>query len=89
MLGNSKGIETYAPEYDGSIVLFNVRGVPSERVASMLDGQGVCVRGGYHCAALAHRTLGTPEGGAVRVSFGAYNRPAELDALYRAIKAIK
>ncbi len=89
MLGNSKSVETYAPEYEGSIVLFNVRGVPSERAASILDGQGVCVRGGYHCAALAHRTLGTPEGGAVRVSFGAYNKLAELDTLYKAIRTIK
>lgn len=89
MLGNSEGVEMYAPEYEGSIVLFNVRGVPSERAASILDGQGVCVRGGYHCAALAHRALGTPEGGAVRVSFGAYNKLAELDTLYKAIRTIK
>ena len=89
LLGNTEGVELYAPEYDGSIVLFNISGVPSERVASALDGYGICVRGGYHCAPLAHKTLNTPEGGAVRVSVGAFNTPVEADALWRAVKAIQ
>ncbi len=88
MLGNMKNIELYAPEYEGSIVLFNVRGVPSERVAELLDRQGICVRGGYHCAALAHRTLGTPDGGAVRASVGMYNKMADAETFYRALRAV-
>ncbi len=86
MLGGVGGIEIYEPWDMGSIFLFNVTGVPSEIVAEELDKHGVCVRGGYHCAALAHRTLGTPEGGAVRVSFGAYNTVAEVDAFCRILK---
>jgi cysteine desulfurase family protein len=88
MLGNMDDIELYAPEYRGSIVLFNFKGVPSEMTASELDKYGVCVRGGYHCAALAHKTLGTPEGGAVRISVGMYNRAAEVDSLYRILKSV-
>ncbi len=89
LLGNTEGVELYAAEYDGSIVLFNISGIPSERVASALDGYGICVRGGYHCAPLAHKTLGTPEGGAVRVSVGMFNTPTEADALWRAVKNIQ
>jgi selenocysteine lyase/cysteine desulfurase len=88
MLGNMDDIELYAPEYRGSIVLFNFKGVPSERTTSELDKYGVCVRGGYHCAALAHKTLGTPDGGAVRISVGMYNRAAEVDSLYRILKSV-
>ncbi len=86
LLGNTKGITLYAPEYMGGIVLFNVDGVPSEKIAAALDTKGVCVRGGYHCAALAHRTLGTHEGGAVRLSFGMFNKLAEVDRFYQLLK---
>ena len=57
----------------GSILLFSVSGCDSEEFASMLDRFGICVRAGLHCAPLAHKKLGTPENGAVRVSFGAFN----------------
>jgi selenocysteine lyase/cysteine desulfurase len=42
------------------------------------------VRGGYHCAALAHNALGTPVGGAVRVSFGYFNSAKDVDKLIKA-----
>lgn len=90
ILGNTRGAHLYAPEYagEGSIVLFGIDGVPSERVASALDQRGVCVRGGYHCAALAHNTLGTAEGGAVRLSAGMYTKMSDTDGFYRAIRGV-
>lgn len=87
-LGSIGGVDVYAPWLDGSILLFNVGGVPSERVASELDRRGICVRAGYHCAGLAHRTLGTPDGGAVRVSVGMFNKPSEIDALATEVSRI-
>ncbi len=87
ILGNMKNAELYATEYTGSIILFNFKGIPSEAVAAALDKEGVCVRGGYHCAALAHHTLSTPQGGAVRISVGMYNRPDESEALAKALLA--
>ena len=80
-LGNQKGITLYAPEYEGSTLLFNLDGVPAETTGAMLNEAGFCVRSGYHCTALGHQALGTPEGGAVRISFGMYNHAAEVDAL--------
>lgn len=37
------------------------------------------MRAGFHCSALGHRTLGTSEDGAVRVSFGMFNTLRETD----------
>ena len=88
LLGNTKGITLYAPEYAGSITLFNVDGVPSEKVTTALDAHGVCVRGGYHCSALAHKILATPEGGAVRASVGMFNKPAEVELFYKIVKTV-
>lgn len=89
MLGNSDGIRVYAPVWQGSVLLFNMDGATSEQIASELDRYGICVRGGYHCAPLAHRTLGTKSGGAVRLSFGRYNKMSELERFWRALKKIR
>ena len=88
MLMNIDGVTVYAPRYLGSTLLFNLDGIGAERLSAELDRHGICVRGGYHCAALAHRTLGTAEGGAVRLSFGRYNKLSELDALWKVLKSI-
>jgi selenocysteine lyase/cysteine desulfurase len=38
---------------------------------------------------LGHRTLGTPESGAVRVSFGYFNRTEQTERFYRALREIQ
>lgn len=56
------------------LVSFSIAGIDSAKVAEVLDREfGVCVRSGLHCAAAAHRTLGTLEQGLVRVSFGCFS----------------
>ena len=84
-LGNLPGITMYAPMYEGATLLFNVDGIPSERTASMLNARGICTRGGYHCTALGHKTLRTPEGGAVRISLGFSNSLQQIDAVADAL----
>ena len=76
-LGNMQGVTLHAPMYEGATLSFSLDGLPSERVAALLDARGICTRGGYHCTALGHKTLGTPDGGAVRASFGVHNTPHE------------
>ena len=85
-LSGLPGVQVYAPEHVGSVLLFNVGDMPSDKVGRQLDSRGICVRSGFHCAPLAHRTLGTPKHGAVRVSFGIYNTLSDLDALWSAVK---
>lgn len=89
-LADTPGVRVAVPHLAGSVVLFSVDGMDSEEIAARLDGcrETVCVRPGYHCAALAHRTLGTPEGGAVRVSFGWFNTVRDADVLIRRVREI-
>ncbi len=88
-LGNMKSVELYDAEDTGSIILFNFKELPSEIVAAALDRQGICVRGGYHCAPLAHTTLSTPQGGAVRISLGMYNGKEDVSKLCEALTAVQ
>lgn len=71
--------------YIGAI-LFNVNGYKCEDVARILNRNQIFVRDGYHCSPLAHKKLGTINSGGVRISFGYYNTPKELDRFYKAIK---
>ena len=79
-------IELYAADLPGSVLLFNRRGVPAAETGRLLAQHGICVRAGLHCAPMAHKALGTPEGGAVRISVGRYNTLAHMDALWKALK---
>lgn len=85
IVGNLPDYEMYAPMYEGATLLFNLRGVPSERLTAYLNDRGICTRGGYHCSALGHRMLGTPDGGAVRVSVGPFNTMAQMELLGSAL----
>ncbi len=87
-LGELSGVQMSAPHAEGSVLLFHADGIPSERLAAELDERGFCVRAGFHCAAMAHKTLGTPESGAVRVSFGWKNTEEETDLLANAVGEI-
>lgn len=72
----------------GGVMLFNLDGISADNVGKLLSRQGICLRTGYHCAPLAHRSLGTPEGGALRLGFGVFNTVRELDTLYTSLKQI-
>ncbi|MGM9680732.1 MAG: aminotransferase class V-fold PLP-dependent enzyme [Eubacteriales bacterium] len=74
---------THAP---GSALLFNVDKYAPSEVSSYLSGRGICTRAGIHCTPLAHRLLGTPKGGAVRVSLSPLNTLQDADALRTAIR---
>ncbi len=82
------GITIYERERPGSVLLFNHGKLPPNAVAEHLGQHDICVRAGYHCAPLAHAALGTPEGGAVRVSFGPFNTVQELDTLFFALREL-
>lgn len=88
LLGKIDRVKLVGDGYEGSTLLFTVEGKGSEEVARQLDSFGICVRGGYHCSALGHKTLGTLESGAVRVSFGAFNRSWQIDELEYALRRI-
>ncbi len=64
------------------VALFNIKDFDSESLASFLTRRGICVRGGFHCAPLAHNSLGTKNGG-VRVSLGRKNTKRDIDVFLR------
>lgn len=73
-LKNDSRIKLYS---DSSILLFNIQGMTPSETARRLDSAGVCVRSGFHCSPLGHRSVGTDDEGAVRVSFGVFNTKKE------------
>ena len=87
-LSELRGVKLYLPEYEGSTLLFNIDGIPADRVGELLNAKGICVRSGYHCTALGHRTLGTSEVGGVRVSFGVFNDERDVLRLCDGVKEI-
>ena len=81
-------VRMYGPEPSRKtgITLFNLEGYQAEEVTDLLSSRyGIAVRGGFHCAGLAHKTIGTWKQGAVRVSVGPYNCPSDMDALADAV----
>ncbi len=80
------GATVHAPKDVGSVILFSVDGISSDALGAHLAKEGICVRSGYHCAALAHGALGTREHGGVRASFGIYNTKDDIDGLIEAVK---
>lgn len=73
--------EHYAP-----VVSFNIKGVPSVETASFLSNRGIYMRGGLHCAPLAHKKIGTIDGGTVRFSPSAFTTQNEVDTLVRVLR---
>ncbi len=72
-----------------STFCFNIEGILSNIVVEQLDKYGICVRGGVHCAILAHQSLGTVQTGAVRVSLNYFNTKREVDYFIEKVKEIK
>jgi cysteine desulfurase family protein len=63
-----------------AVVSFNIQGMDSEVVAAQLEQRvDIACRPGWHCAGLAHRTLGTDSLGTVRLSPGYFTRIVEIE----------
>ena len=67
---------------------FNIAGIPSDQVVAFLDKKGICVRGGIHCAILAHEAINTVQTGAVRVSLNYQNTEEEVCLFIDVIKEL-
>ena len=75
--------KAYAPLFS-----FNIKGKSSEETASLLSDLGFCLRGGFHCAFLAHKKLGTLETGTVRFAPSVFTTKNEVTAFIRAVDRI-
>ena len=87
-LGSMKDITLYGDSCGGGILSFTHADISPERLSFLLGKSGFAVRAGLHCAPLAHRTLGTPKGGTVRISLGYTNTEKDCDRFLKTIKNI-
>lgn len=85
-LSRIEGVTIYGPldaDRRSGVVAFTVAGIHPHDLATILDGQGVCVRAGHHCAQPLMRRLCVPA--TARASFYVYNDRDDVDALLAGI----
>ena len=88
-LSEVPGVTVYGPEAidRGGVTAFNLDGVHAHDVAQVLDGDGVAVRAGHHCAMPLHDKLNIPA--SARASYYLYNSVEDVDKLIDAIYKVK
>lgn len=83
------GMTIYRPDSRRvGTVAFNINGIEASEICDALASHDICVRGGLHCAPLAHQSVGSGNLGAVRFSFGYTNTPAEVATAITTLWAI-
>lgn len=82
------GFRVFAGSHQSGTVSF-LPGMDCEEAAAILAGQGIGVRGGLHCAPLAHKSAGTMETGTVRVSFGHDAMPEQTACFLKAAEELR
>lgn len=72
-------------EQKGGLVSFNIGDIHPHDVGTILDGEGVAIRAGHHCAKPLMRRLGVSATN--RASFYIYNTQSDVDALVDALQS--
>jgi len=67
------------PAKRAGVISFNLAGVHSHDLASLLDEQNIAIRAGHHCAMPLHQFLKIPA--SARMSFYIYNTKKDIDIL--------
>ena len=80
------GLRIFSPalESKSGVVSFAVDGIHGEEIARVLDGRGVAIRVGHHCAMPLHSRLGVSV--TCRASFYLYNTPEEVNRLVESVE---
>ncbi|MGB5842885.1 MAG: cysteine desulfurase [Anaerolineales bacterium] len=88
-LAEVPGVTIYGPEAKdrGGVTTFNLNGVHAHDVAQILDGDGIAVRAGHHCAMPLHDKLGIPA--STRASYYLYNSVEDVDKLIDSLYRVK
>ena len=88
-LSQIEGVNIYAAgQKKAGVLSFNICGANGKLIhpfdlGALLDQQGIAVRIGHHCAEPLMDLLAVP--GTVRISFGMYNTPEEVDVFITAL----
>lgn len=70
------------------VLSFNIKDLHSEVVAQKLSEYDIAVRGGYHCAPLAHKKVNTIKSGTVRISPSFFTQKNDIDFLIKCVRKI-
>jgi cysteine desulfurase/selenocysteine lyase len=84
-LSEIEGLRIYGPAVSerSGVVSFTLEDVHPHDLATILDGEGVCIRAGHHCAQPLMRRLNLTA--TARASFYVYNDEEDVDALVAGI----
>jgi cysteine desulfurase family protein len=88
---NNKKIKVYTETYEHNrvpLVPFNIGSMDSSEAASLLSKQGFYLRGGFQCAYMAHKKMGTQDVGAVRFAPSAFTNKHEVMMFIKAVNKI-
>lgn len=81
-----KVLSSNEEQYQGPVFsLIPKKGSPAKLSDDLYYKYTITTRFGLHCAPIAHRTLGSLQTGATRVSLSVYNTMSELAALFQAL----
>jgi cysteine desulfurase family protein len=72
-----------------AVLAFNIKGMDCGELSMRLDYEhGITTRSGLHCTPMAHRSLGTLEMGACRLSPGFFNTEADIQRVLESVNKI-
>ena len=88
-LSNVKGLHIYGTKdisKRGGVISFNFADVHPHDVAQIIDGEGIAIRSGHHCAQVLMERLNVAA--TSRVSFYIYNTKSEIDVLVNSLNIV-
>lgn len=89
-LSQVEGLRIYGPQdpaVRGGAITFTLGDIHPHDIAAVLDGEGIAVRAGHHCAMPLHDKLGLPA--TTRASFYVYNTPQDVDRLAEGLDKVR
>ena len=88
-LNEVPGLTVYGPEAEmrGGVTAFSLEGVHPHDISQILDGYGVAVRAGHHCAMPLHERYKLVA--TARASFYLYNTYSDVDKLIDGLHKVK
>ena len=83
------GVKLFGPSHEkkGGVAAFTLEGIHPHDVAQILDGDGIAVRAGHHCAQPLHEKFGIQA--TSRASFYLYSTKEEVDKLVDGLYKVK
>ena len=81
-----RALGTHAYTAQAGLLSFLPETGDPEMLCEALSQRGIALRGGYHCAPLAHQSAGTIDSGTARFSVSVFNREDEVNRLIGELK---